>query len=69
MTNNRIPRKFSKIIAQVNLNTNATQCGDIVHVYREEQKYLLFNTRTKKNYCVFIDMIRNKDITTILEIQ
>ena len=68
MKNNRIPRKFNKIVAKMNIKTSADEIGDIVYITKVEGKYISYNTRTEKQGCIFVDMIRNKELVNILEI-
>lgn len=66
---NVIPRKFTKIICKNLVGCGDLKVGDVCEVWRDEcNGLLLLNTRTNKQYATFINHIRNKEITEIIEI-
>ena len=66
---NRIPRKFNRIVMKSLIDTSAGKAGDIYHIYKNDNGYCGLNTRTGKYYYMFVSMLRNKDISEILEIE
>lgn len=66
--NNRIPRKFYQIAGEMLINTNMTQAGDVLHIYKNNSGYLALNTRTGKYFYTFVSMLRNSEIFRITKI-
>ena len=48
MKNNKIPRKFNRIVGRMLVDTNMDKANDIVHISKNDSVYLSFNTRTKE---------------------
>ena len=67
--NNRIPRRFNRIIGEMLIDTSHTKTGDIIHVYKSDFGYLALNTRTNLYIYMFVSMIRNGDIFRIISIE
>lgn len=66
--NNRIPRKFNKIVCEMLVNTNVSKIGDILHVYKNDYGYAALNTSTNEySYC-FLSMLRNENVIRIKEV-
>ena len=66
--NNRIPRKFNRITGEMLIDTNVSQAGDVLHIYKNNSGYLVLNTRTGKYAYVFAAMLRNADVIRITDI-
>lgn len=66
--NNRIPRKFNRITGEMLIDTNVSQAGDVLHIYKNNSGYLALNTRTGKYAYVFAAMLRNAEIIRIIDI-
>ena len=63
MERNVIPRKFKEIIARFERE------GDIYSITKDEYDgYIGVNSRTNKKYRIIVDMLRIKELVTILEI-
>ena len=65
---NRIPRKFNRITGEMLIDTNVSQAGDVLHIYKNNSGYLALNTRTGKYAYVFASMLRNADVIRITDI-
>lgn len=68
MKKNVIPRKFSRIICKMLVETSESKIGDIFHIYRNDFGYLAFNTNTGKYCYCFPSMLRNSDVCQFLEV-
>lgn len=66
--NNKIPRKFNRIVGRMLINTNVDKTNDIVHIQKTERGYLAFNTRTQKYAVPFISMLRNGEVFELVSI-
>lgn len=62
---NRIPRNFNRIEGKMLINTNVSKPGDILHITKNLNGYLGYNTRTGKHCYIFASMIRNDSIFKI----
>lgn len=69
MNNNRIPRKFNRIVGKMLINTNMDKINDILHVYKNDYGYLALNMRTGKYASCFVSMLRNAQIFELIEIE
>lgn len=67
--NNRIPRKFTRIIGKMLINTNMDKINDIVHITKYDYGYSAFNTRTQEYTHCFVGMLRNAEIFELMEIE
>lgn len=65
---NVIPRNFTKIVAEMLIDTNCNIKGDIVYVFKDEYGYRELNTRTGLYFRPFVSMLRNGDCVKIIEI-
>lgn len=68
MKNNKIPRKFNLIVGRVLIDTNVNKANDIVHISKNDNGYLMFNTRTKENAHMFVSMLRNSEVFELVSI-
>jgi hypothetical protein len=69
--NNKIPRKFNKIVGKMMIDTNMDKAGDIIHVYKNNVStgYLALNIRTQKHAYIFVSMLRNGHVFEITAIE
>lgn len=68
MKNNKIPRKFNSIVGRMLIDTNMAKVNDILHISKNEDGYLAFNTRTKEYASIFISMLRNGEVFELVSI-
>lgn len=68
MKNNRIPRKFNRIVGKMLIDTNVSKANDILHVYKNDNGYLALNTRTKKYANCFVSMLRNSQVFELVSV-
>jgi hypothetical protein len=66
--NNRIPRKFNRIVCETLINTSETLAGDVIHVTKNDHGYLGYNPRTNRHFYLFVSMLRNAEIIRITDI-
>lgn len=66
--NNRIPRRFSRIMGEMLIETSETRPGDIIRVYKNNMGYLAYNPRTNRHFYVFVSMLRDSEIFKVNEI-
>lgn len=69
MKNNKIPRKFNRIIGRMLIDTNMNKANDIVHISKNDSVYLSFNTRTKQVATCFVSMLRNSEVFELMNIE
>lgn len=68
--NNKIPRNWKKITYKSKTDTNVDKVGDTIEVERDEwNRPIATNLRTGKTALVFLDMIRNEELSEILNIE
>jgi hypothetical protein len=67
--NNKIPRKFNRIVGRMLINTNLDKANDILHIQKTERGYLAFNTRTQKHASPFISMLRNGELFELMSVE
>lgn len=68
--NNRIPRKFNRIIGKMLIETSCDKPNDIIHITKNDYDgYSAFNTRTQKYACCFVSMLRNAEIFELMEVE
>lgn len=60
--NNRIPRIFNCITGKMLINTNVSEIGDIVKVYKDTSGYHVLNTRTNKRVWGNLSILRNPEL-------
>ena len=65
---NVIPRNFTKIVAEMLIDTSCDKKGDIVHVFKDEYGYIELNICTGSCARPFVSMLRNSDCVKIIEI-
>lgn len=65
---NRIPRNFNRITGKINIKTNVSEAGDIMHIYKNYDGYTALNTRTGLYCQMFISLVRNAEIFTVTAI-
>lgn len=69
MKNNKIPRKFNRIVGKMRIDTNMSKTSDILHISKTDNGYLAFNTRTEKYATMFVSMIRNSEVFELVSIE
>ena len=68
--NNKIPRNWKKITYKSKTDTNVDKVGDTIEVERDEwNRPIATNLRTGKTALVFLDMIRNEELSEIVNIE
>lgn len=67
--NNKIPRKFNRIIGEMKINTNLDRVGDILHTTKNDCGYSALNTRIQKFAHVFVSMLRNTEVFKLITIE
>lgn len=68
--NNKIPRNWKKITYKSKIDTNMDKVGDTIEVERDEWgKPIATNLRTGKTAWVFLDMLRNEELSEIVNIE
>ena len=65
---NVIPRNFTKIVAEMLIDTSCDKKGDIVYLFKDGCGYGALNTRTGSYSRPFAAMVRNGDYVKIIEI-
>lgn len=65
---NVIPRNFTKIVAEMLIDTSCDKKGDILYLFKDGCGYRALNTRTGSWARPFAAMLRNGDCVKILEI-
>lgn len=69
MKNNKIPRKFNRIVGRMLIDTNVSKTNDILHIQKDDYGRLLaFNTRTEGNSSMFVSMLRNSQVFELVSI-
>lgn len=68
MKNNKIPRKFNRIVGRMLIDTNMNKANDIFHISKSDNGYLAYNTRTEKYANFFVSMLRNSEVFELLSI-
>ena len=68
--NNKIPRNWKKITYKSKIDTNVDKVGDTIEVERDEwNRPIATNLRTGKTALAFLDMLRNDEISEIVNIE
>ena len=65
---NVIPRNFTKIVAEMLIDTSCDKKGDIVHVFKDEYGYIELNIRTGSCARPFASTLRNENYVKIIKI-
>lgn len=68
--NNKIPRNWKKITYKSKIDTNVDKVGDTIEVERDEwNRPIATNLRTGKTALAFLDMLRNDELSEIVNIE
>ena len=68
--NNKIPRNWKKITYKSKIDTNVDSVGDTIEVERDEwNRPIATNLRTGKTALMFLDMLRNDELSEIINIE
>lgn len=68
--NNKIPRNWKKITYKSKIDTNVDKVGDTIEVERDEwNRPIATNLRTGKTALAFLDMLRNDELSEIVDIE
>lgn len=66
---NRIPRNFNFILAEALTSNNAGVVGDLFYVVKDDMgRYIGTNTRTEKEYSMFVSSLRNEHYFKLLKV-
>ena len=66
---NRIPRNFDFILAEALTTNNAGVKGDLFYIVKDENgRYIGTNTRTEKEWGMFVSSLRNENYFKFLRV-
>lgn len=65
---NKIPRKFNRLTVKIKIKTSESNPGDIFHIFKNDLGYLGLNLRTGKYCYMFVSMLRNGEISELMEV-
>lgn len=68
MKNNKIPRKFNRIVGRMLIDTNMSKANDILYISKNDDGFLAFNTRTKEYANCFVSILRNSEVFELVSV-